>query len=172
MAKQISIPRSQIVALPETMDALEAAMLEPLGVAIHAVDRAKPRLLEPVALVGAGSIGLLILQVLKIAGAGDVHVIEPLAHRRAAALELGARYLCNGGGLRRQSGQGPPPARDRGDQQPLRVPRCGARLADWRPGRSCRHSVWRRLYAIGLGDAQARPEDQVRVNDVRRAGFR
>jgi L-iditol 2-dehydrogenase len=53
------------------MDALKAAMLEPLGVAIHAVDLAKPRLLEPVALVGAGPIGLLILQVLKIAGAGD-----------------------------------------------------------------------------------------------------
>ena len=70
MAKQIWIPKSQIVALPETMDALEAAMLEPLGVAIHAVDLAKPRLLEPVALVGAGPIGLLILQVLKIAGAG------------------------------------------------------------------------------------------------------
>jgi hypothetical protein len=33
MAKQIWIPKSQIVALPETMDALEAAMLEPLGVA-------------------------------------------------------------------------------------------------------------------------------------------
>jgi L-iditol 2-dehydrogenase len=71
MAKQIWIPKSQIVALPETMDALKAAMLEPLGVAIHAVDLAKPRLLGPVALVGAGPIGLLILQVLKIAGAGD-----------------------------------------------------------------------------------------------------
>lgn len=33
---------------------------------------------------------MLILQVLKVAGAGDVHVIEPLEHRRAAALELGA----------------------------------------------------------------------------------
>ena len=75
------------------MDALEAAMLEPLWVAIHAVDLAKPRLLEPVALLGAGPIGLLILQVLRIAGAGDVHVIEPLAHRRAAALELGAKNV-------------------------------------------------------------------------------
>jgi L-iditol 2-dehydrogenase len=44
-------------------------------------------------LVGAGPIGLLILQVLKIAGAGDVHVIEPLAHRRAAALELGGKDI-------------------------------------------------------------------------------
>jgi L-iditol 2-dehydrogenase len=90
MTGQIWIPKSQIVALPEGMDALEAAMLEPLGVAIHAVGLAKPRLLEPVALLGAGPIGLLILQVLKIAGAGEVHVIEPLAHRRTAALGLGA----------------------------------------------------------------------------------
>ena len=56
----------------------------------HVVDLAKPHLLEPVALLGAGPIGLLILQVLKVAGAGEVHVIEPLAHRRAAALGLGA----------------------------------------------------------------------------------
>jgi L-iditol 2-dehydrogenase len=91
MAKQIWIPKSQIVALPAKMDALEAAMLEPLGVAIHAVDLSKPRLLEPVALLGSGPIGLLILQVLNATGAGDVHVIEPLAHRRAAALKLGAK---------------------------------------------------------------------------------
>jgi L-iditol 2-dehydrogenase len=38
-------------------------MLEPLGVAIHAIDLAKPRLLEEVALLGGGLIGLLILSV-------------------------------------------------------------------------------------------------------------
>lgn len=90
MTKRIWIPKSQIVPLPETMGPLEAAMLEPLGVAIHAVDLARPRLLERVALLGAGPIGLLILQALKVAGAGDVHVVEPLEHRRAAALALGA----------------------------------------------------------------------------------
>jgi L-iditol 2-dehydrogenase len=93
MTNQIWVPKSQIVALPETIDALEAAMLEPLGVAIHAVDLAKPRLLEPVALLGAGPIGLLILQVLKVAGGDEVHVIEPLEHRRAAALGLGAKHV-------------------------------------------------------------------------------
>ena len=91
MTNRIWVPKSQVVPLPEAMGALEAAMLEPLGVAIHAVDLAKPRLLERVALLGAGPIGLLILQTLKVAGAGDVHVIEPLDHRRAAALELGAK---------------------------------------------------------------------------------
>jgi L-iditol 2-dehydrogenase len=90
MTNQIWVAKSQVTALPESMSALEAAMLEPLGVAIHAVDLAKPRLLERVALLGAGPIGLLILQVLKVAGAGEVHVVEPLEHRRAAALRLGA----------------------------------------------------------------------------------
>ena len=41
-------------------------------------------------MLGGGPIGLLILQVLKTVGAGEIHVIEPLARRRAAALELGA----------------------------------------------------------------------------------
>jgi L-iditol 2-dehydrogenase len=93
MTERIWVRKSQVVPLPATMSPLEAAMLEPLGVAIHAVDLAKPRLLEPVALLGAGPIGLLILQVLKVAGAGEVHVIEPLAHRRAAALALGANTV-------------------------------------------------------------------------------
>jgi L-iditol 2-dehydrogenase len=65
-------------------------MLEPLGVAIHAVDLAKPRLLERVALLGCGPIGLLILQVLKAAGAGEVLAVDPLDHRRAMAQRLGA----------------------------------------------------------------------------------
>ncbi len=90
MTKRLWIPKSQVVPLPETFGPLEAAMLEPLGVAIHAVDLAKPRLLERVALLGAGPIGLLILQALEVAGAGDIHVVEPLEHRRAAALALGA----------------------------------------------------------------------------------
>ncbi len=90
MTSQIWIPRSQIVTLPKGMTALEAAMLEPLGVAIHTVHLAKPALLERTAVLGAGPIGLLILQTLKVSGAGQVFVVEPLAHRRAAALRHGA----------------------------------------------------------------------------------
>ncbi len=90
MTNRLWVPESQIVPIPDGMTPLEGVMLEPLGVAIHAVDLAKPRLLEKVALLGAGPIGLLILQVLKVAGAGDVFVIDPLAHRREMALKLGA----------------------------------------------------------------------------------
>ncbi len=90
MANRIWVPRSQLVALPAHFTPLDAVMLEPLGVAIHAVDLAKPRLLERVALLGCGPIGLLILQVLKAAGAGEVLAIDPQAHRRELAQRLGA----------------------------------------------------------------------------------
>jgi L-iditol 2-dehydrogenase len=82
MTQRIWVPRSQIVPLPAGIDPLGAVMLEPLGVAIHAVDLAKPRLLERVALLGAGPIGLLILQVVRSSGAGEVLVVDPLDHRR------------------------------------------------------------------------------------------
>jgi L-iditol 2-dehydrogenase len=90
MTQRIWVPNSQIVPLPAGFDPVMAVMLEPLGVAIHAVDLAKPRLLERVALLGAGPIGLLILQVLHAAGAGEVLVVDPLDHRREAASRLGA----------------------------------------------------------------------------------
>lgn len=93
MAHRIWVPRSQLVPLPEAFTPLDAVMLEPLGVAIHAVDLAKPRLLERVALIGCGPIGLLILQVLRAAGAGEILAIDPQEHRRAMALRLGAARI-------------------------------------------------------------------------------
>jgi L-iditol 2-dehydrogenase len=96
MTERIWVPKSQIVPLPETMSPLEAVMLEPLGVAIHAVDLAKPRLLERVAVLGCGPIGLLILQVLKVAGAGDILAVDPLTHRREMAKALGAAEVGEG----------------------------------------------------------------------------
>ncbi|KMO17704.1 zinc-dependent alcohol dehydrogenase [Methylobacterium platani] len=90
MTEQIWVPKSQVVPLPQHFTPLDGVMLEPLGVAIHAVDLAKPRLLERVALIGLGPIGLLILQVLKVAGAGEILAVDPQEHRRELALRLGA----------------------------------------------------------------------------------
>jgi L-iditol 2-dehydrogenase len=93
MTARIWVPVSQIVPLPDNFDPPTAVMLEPLGVAIHAVDLAKPRLLERVAILGAGPIGLLILQVLRAAGVGETIVVEPLEHRRSLAKSLGATHV-------------------------------------------------------------------------------
>ena len=90
MTARLWAPTSQIVKLPPALSPLDAAMLEPLGVAIHAVDLAKPRLLERVAVLGLGPMGVLILQVLKVAGGGEICVVEPQAHRREMAMRLGA----------------------------------------------------------------------------------
>lgn len=90
MTDRIWVPKSQIVPLPAAFDPLEAVMLEPLGVAIHAVDLAKPKLLERVAVLGCGPIGLLVIQVLKAAGAGEILACDPLPHRRDTAKKIGA----------------------------------------------------------------------------------
>ena len=65
-------------------------MLEPLGVAIHALDLGHIRLGGDVAVVGCGPIGLLIAAVARAAGARVALAVDPLAHRRAAAEQVGA----------------------------------------------------------------------------------
>ena len=96
MTERIWAPKSQLVALPESFDALDAVMLEPLGVAIHAVRLAKPQMLERVGVLGSGPIGLLVIQVLRAAGAGEVLASDPLPHRRAIAENIGADRVGDG----------------------------------------------------------------------------
>jgi L-iditol 2-dehydrogenase len=93
LQEHLAWPSHRLHPLPDDMDAATGALLEPLGVAIHAVDLARPRLLESVAVVGCGPIGLLILQVLKLAGAGKVYAVDPLPHRRELAARLGAEKV-------------------------------------------------------------------------------
>lgn len=90
MTRLITARPEALFPVPERFDATDAAMLEPLGVAIHAVDLARPRLLESCAVIGCGAIGLLALQVAKVAGVGEMIAVEPHQGRRALALELGA----------------------------------------------------------------------------------
>ena len=78
------------IPIPEGVSDEAAAMVEPCSVAVHAVRSSRLRLGDVVAVVGAGPIGLLTLQVARAAGAGAVLVSEPAATRREAALRLGA----------------------------------------------------------------------------------
>jgi L-iditol 2-dehydrogenase len=87
----VAWPSRCLFPLPDSFTAADGAMLEPLGVAIHAVDLGKVRAGMRVGVFGCGPIGLLVMQVARLEGAGEVFVTEPLAHRRAAALERGAR---------------------------------------------------------------------------------
>src|SRR5205809_1050750 len=66
-----------------------AALLEPRGVAIHAVDFAKLRVGRSVAIIGAGPIGLLILQVAKLAGADPIFITDKFPWRLKLAQKWG-----------------------------------------------------------------------------------
>lgn len=79
-----------LFALPAGMTAIEGALLEPLCIAIKALDFGKLRVGETAAVIGAGGIGLLVIQLLRAAGASSILVSEPLAYRREAALRCGA----------------------------------------------------------------------------------
>ncbi len=93
LTHQIAVSHESLFVLPDGMTPDQGAMLEPLGVCIHAMDLAKPRLLESVALIGCGPIGLGILQLLKLSGVGDIIAIDPQSHRTALASELGASHV-------------------------------------------------------------------------------
>ena len=90
LREQLAWPVRNLKALPAAISDAEGAMLEPLGVAIHAVDLAHLRVGMAVGVFGSGPIGLLILQLARLAGANMLIATDILPHRLAAARSLGA----------------------------------------------------------------------------------
>jgi L-iditol 2-dehydrogenase len=90
MQEQLVWPDHLLHPLPDDLSDDAGALLEPLGVAIHAVGVSHLRRGSDVLVVGAGPVGVLAAQVARRSGAGHVYVVEPLEHRRATALRGGA----------------------------------------------------------------------------------
>ncbi len=90
LREYIAWPEECLFLLPEALSDEEGVMLEPLGVALHAVDLGKLKLGMTVGVFGCGPIGLLIVQLARLAGAAGVFVTEPLPHRLETAKGLGA----------------------------------------------------------------------------------
>jgi L-iditol 2-dehydrogenase len=78
--------------IPDSLTFEDGAMLEPLGVAIHAVDLAHLKTGMTVGVFGCGPIGLLIIQMAKLAGATNIIATDKLLHRVDAAKALGADH--------------------------------------------------------------------------------
>jgi L-iditol 2-dehydrogenase len=83
-------PAHLLHPLPPALRPELGALLEPLGVLIHAVDLAKIRLADTVAVLGAGPIGLLAIRLARLSGAVQVLATDLLPARVAAAREFGA----------------------------------------------------------------------------------
>ena len=90
MAEYCFVPSEQIYLLPEGMLMEAAAFVEPVSCAVHGIDRANICAGDTVVIIGGGTIGLIMLQLARNAGASRTIVIEPLQHKRRIAIELGA----------------------------------------------------------------------------------
>jgi L-iditol 2-dehydrogenase len=91
--EQMIVTARQCFPIPDSIDDASGALLEPLGVALHATDLSHLRLGDRVAILGAGPIGLLILQTVRLAGAGEVFVTDRFPWRLELAKRLGGTVI-------------------------------------------------------------------------------
>ena len=92
-AEFVAVPARILHRLPEDLPFAEAAMLEAVAVAIHAVNLAEISASTTALVIGAGTIGILTLQALRAAGCARVFVTDVDADRLAMARELGANEI-------------------------------------------------------------------------------
>jgi len=89
------MPASCCVPIPDGMSLVEAALLEPLGVGLHAVELTSVRPGETVCILGGGPIGLVTLLAAKCAGAREIYLTDRVGARLACAENLGATAVLN-----------------------------------------------------------------------------
>jgi 2-desacetyl-2-hydroxyethyl bacteriochlorophyllide A dehydrogenase len=89
-AEYIRMPARHCFRVPAGVDFPTAALSEPLGVAVHAVRLAGLEIGQRVAVLGAGTIGLMVVVAARAGGAGEIVVVARRPQQRAAALALGA----------------------------------------------------------------------------------
>jgi 2-desacetyl-2-hydroxyethyl bacteriochlorophyllide A dehydrogenase len=95
MAEYCIVPVKQIYSLPPDMTPELSAFIEPVSCAIHGIDLARIKTGDTVVILGGGTIGLIMLQLARKAGASRLVVVEPLDHKRGLASELGADVVLN-----------------------------------------------------------------------------
>lgn len=89
-ADYVAVPQHILYKLPDNVTFNQAAMVEPVAVAFHAVELTPVQLNDTAVVVGAGMIGLFIIQALKLKGCGKVIAVDLDSNRLEIAKELGA----------------------------------------------------------------------------------
>jgi L-iditol 2-dehydrogenase len=89
-AEYVAVPRRIVYRLPDTLSYEQAAMIEAVSVAMHAVNLTPVHLGDTAVVIGSGMIGVLTIQSLRAAGCARVIAIDPNEERLALAKQLGA----------------------------------------------------------------------------------
>ena len=95
MADFVVVPEHIVCLLPEGLAFEKAAMVEPVSIAVHAVERAGIHLGDSVVVIGCGIIGLLTIQAARLAGAGQVIAVDLVDYKLEEARRLGADHAVN-----------------------------------------------------------------------------
>ncbi|NDO50867.1 galactitol-1-phosphate 5-dehydrogenase [Lachnospiraceae bacterium MD335] len=93
-AEYAAVPEWNLIELPDSVSYEEAAMLEPMAVAVHAMRRVQLRKNDTVVILGLGTIGMLFLMFLKDAGVESILAVGNKEFQRKTALGLGLDESC------------------------------------------------------------------------------
>ena len=96
-AERLAVPGRILYRLPDTLPFEQAAMVEPVSIAVHAVQRTKIAPGSTAVVIGSGMIGLLVIQALRWAGAKQIVAIDLADNRLELARQLGATHTINSG---------------------------------------------------------------------------
>jgi L-iditol 2-dehydrogenase len=94
-AEFVAVPPRILYRVPAGLPFAHAAMVEPFAIALHAVRRSPPALNDTVVVVGAGMIGLALVQALSHTGCGRLIVLDIADDRLKLAASLGATHAVN-----------------------------------------------------------------------------
>ena len=89
-ARYVVVRAASLIGLPAGLSARQAALAEPLAVALHGITRSGAAVGDTVMVIGAGPIGALSIAALVARGYGPVIAVEPGERRRQLARDLGA----------------------------------------------------------------------------------
>ena len=96
-AEYVAVPEENLIRLPDQVTFEEAAMLEPMAVAVHAMRRISAKESDRIAICGLGTIGLLLFMFLREAGMREIYVFGNKEYQKQTLIRLGLdeEYYCD-----------------------------------------------------------------------------
>jgi len=94
-AEYVNVPRHILYRIPEAVSFTQAAMVEPIGVAAHGIELTPVSWNDTALVVGAGMIGLCMIQVLRSKGCGKIIAVDLEDEKLSMAKKLGASLTLN-----------------------------------------------------------------------------
>ncbi len=91
----VAVPKRILYRLPDGLSFEHAAMIEPVSIAFHAVHRTPLTLNDTAVVIGAGMVGIFVIQALRLAGCGKIIAVDVAEEKLEMAKELGASHTVN-----------------------------------------------------------------------------